>query len=127
MKDRAPIFISAVTDELRTARDVVATTLRKLGHEVVYQPTFATLPGDLPSRLRELIQKSAAVIQLVGHRFGTELPRSQPPSRSLTKSQSSSEGDTHWMLLDSNPAGSRDPIPAQWNGVQSGSQTQRHL
>jgi hypothetical protein len=66
------IFISAVSKELRSARDLVAKTLLSLGYEPKWQDIAPTETGDLCSVLREWVDGSAGVIQLVGHCYGAE-------------------------------------------------------
>jgi hypothetical protein len=44
---RPTIFISAVSEELRSARQLVANTLTFLGYEPVWQDVFGTESGDL--------------------------------------------------------------------------------
>lgn len=70
MSTRPVIFISAVSKELRSARDLVAKTLLSLGYEPKWQDIAATDAGDLRGVLRKWVDDSAAVIQLVGHCYG---------------------------------------------------------
>ncbi len=68
------IFISAVSKELRGARDLAAKTLAGLGYEPKWQDIAPTETGDLRGVLRKWVDDSAAVIQLVGHCYGFEPP-----------------------------------------------------
>ena len=68
--NRPVIFISAVSRELRTARDLVAKTLIALGYEPKWQDIAPTETGDLRAVLRKWADDSAGVIQLVGHCYG---------------------------------------------------------
>ena len=52
MSPRPTIFISAVSKELRSARQLVANTLTFLGYEPVWQDIFGTETGDLRQMLR---------------------------------------------------------------------------
>ncbi|MCX6848355.1 MAG: tetratricopeptide repeat protein [Verrucomicrobia bacterium] len=70
MSTRPVIFISAVSRELHTARDLIAKTLLALGYEPKWQDIAATDAGDLSAVLRKWIDDSDAVIQLVGHCYG---------------------------------------------------------
>ena len=70
MSTRPVIFISAVSKELRSARDLVAKTLLALGYEPKWEDIAATDAGDLLGVLRKWVDDSAAVIQLVGHCYG---------------------------------------------------------
>ena len=68
------IFISSVSRELRTARQLVANTLHALGYEPVWQDIFETSPDDLREMLRKKIDTCSAVLQIVGHAYGAEPP-----------------------------------------------------
>jgi hypothetical protein len=72
MKPR--IFISAVTKELKTARQLVANTLLALGFEPVWQDIFETHSGDIRPMLREKLDSCSAVLQIVGDAYGAEPP-----------------------------------------------------
>src|SRR5207253_109511 len=74
MTARPLIFISAVTRELRSARQLVANTLTFLGYEPVWQDIFGTEGGDLRDMLRQQIDQCKGVIQLVGQCYGAEPP-----------------------------------------------------
>ena len=66
MMNKPVIFISAVSKELRSARDLVAKTLTFLGYDAEWQDIFGTEEGDLKAMLRRKVDVSAGVIQLVG-------------------------------------------------------------
>jgi hypothetical protein len=72
MVSRPVIFVSAVSKELRGARDLVAKTLTSLGYEPKWQDIAPTETGDLRGVLRKWVDDSAGVIQLVGHCYGFE-------------------------------------------------------
>ena len=65
MSPRPTIFISAVSKELRSARQLVANTLTFLGYEPVWQDIFGTEGGDLRQMLRQQIDQCKGVVQLV--------------------------------------------------------------
>ena len=69
---RPTIFISAVSKELRSARQLVANTLQLLGYQPDWQDIFGTEEGDLRGMLRRKVDSSAGVIQLVGQCYGAE-------------------------------------------------------
>ena len=69
---RPRIFISAVTRELGSARDMVADALQALGYEPVRQNIFSLPETDLRDSLKSEIDSCKAVIQLVGFRYGFE-------------------------------------------------------
>jgi tetratricopeptide (TPR) repeat protein len=71
---RPLIFISAVSRELRSARQLVANTLTFLGYEPVWQEIFGTESGDLRDILRQQIDQCNGVVQLVGQCYGAEPP-----------------------------------------------------
>ena len=70
MSTRPVIFISAVSKELRSARDLVAKTLLALGYDPKWQDIAATDAGDLRGVLRKWVDDSDAVLQLIGHCYG---------------------------------------------------------
>ncbi len=72
MSPRPPIFISAVSRELHSARQLVANTLTFLGYEPVWQDIFGTESGDLRALLRQKIDHCKGVVQLVGQCYGEE-------------------------------------------------------
>lgn len=74
MSPRPVIFISAVSKELKSARQLVANTLTFLGYEPEWQEVFGTEQGDLRGMLRRRIDASHGVVQLVGHAYGEEPP-----------------------------------------------------
>jgi Domain of unknown function (DUF4062) len=74
MSPRAAIFISAVSRELKSARQLVANTLIFLGYDPEWQDIFGTEEGDLRAMLRRRIDSCEAVVQLVGKCYGTEPP-----------------------------------------------------
>jgi hypothetical protein len=76
MKPR--VFISTVTSELRTARQLTANILHRLGYEPVWQDIFGTEPGDLRQVLRDKIDGCEGLIQIVGRGYGAEPPETDP-------------------------------------------------
>jgi len=74
MSTRPVIFISAVSRELKSARQLVANTLTFLGYEPEWQDTFGLEEGDLRAVLRRRIDASKGVVQLVGECYGAEPP-----------------------------------------------------
>lgn len=68
------IFVSAVTKELKSARQLVVNTLRFLGYEAVWQEIFGTESGDLRGILSNKIDQCRGVVQLVGQCYGAEPP-----------------------------------------------------
>lgn len=76
--NRPSLFLSAVSEELRTARQTVAATVRTLGFDPVSQDDFPTGYGELRQWLREQIDSCEGLIQLVGHGYGAEPPEVDP-------------------------------------------------
>ena len=74
MSPRPVIFISAVSKELKSARQLVANTLTFLGYEPEWQDIFGTEQGDLRAMLRRRVDASKGVLQLVGECYGAEPP-----------------------------------------------------
>jgi tetratricopeptide (TPR) repeat protein len=69
------IFISAVSAELRSTRQLVANVLQRLGYDPIWQEIFGTEPGDLRQVLRDKIDDCDGLIQLVGRGYGAEPPQ----------------------------------------------------
>ncbi|WP_176159196.1 tetratricopeptide repeat protein [Prosthecobacter debontii] len=78
MTTRPVIFISAVSKELKTARDHVAKTLISLGYEPKWQDIAPTETGNLSGVLRKWVDDSQAVVQLIGKCYGYEAPQPDP-------------------------------------------------
>src|SRR4051812_43520157 len=74
MTPRPLIFISAVTKELRSARQLVANTLTFLGYQPMWQDIVGTESGDLRGLMRKQIGQCKGVVQLVGQCYGLEPP-----------------------------------------------------
>ena len=74
MVTRPVIFVSAVSKELKSARQLVANTLHFLGYEPVWQDVFGSEQGDLREVLRKKIDASQGVVHLVGQCYGAEPP-----------------------------------------------------
>jgi hypothetical protein len=74
MSPRPAIFISAVSSELGSARQLVANTLTFLGYDPEWQDVFGTSEGDLRAMLRRRIDPCKGLIQLVGDCYGAEPP-----------------------------------------------------
>ena len=72
--NRPRLFLSAVSEELRTARQAVAATVRTLGFDPVSQDDFPTGHGELRQWLREQLDSCEGLIQLVGDGYGAEPP-----------------------------------------------------
>src|SRR5438132_1257234 len=72
------IFISAVSRELRSGRQLAANTLTFLGYQPVWQDIFGTETGDLRAMLRQQIDQSKGVLQIVGKCYGAEPPLPDP-------------------------------------------------
>jgi tetratricopeptide (TPR) repeat protein len=66
------IFISAVSQEFKSARAKIEHTLEFLGYEVVQQDIWGTEPGDLRQMLRDKIDRCEALIHLPGLAYGAE-------------------------------------------------------
>jgi hypothetical protein len=66
------IFISAVSGELKTSRQVAANTLYALGYDPDWQDVFETSGDELLPMLRRKIDGAAAVLQIVGDAYGFE-------------------------------------------------------
>ena len=76
--NRPRLFLSAVSEELRTARRNVAATVRTLGFDPVSQVDFPTGYGELRQWLRKQLDSCEGLIQLVGQGYGAEPPEVDP-------------------------------------------------
>lgn len=74
MAHRPRIFVSAVSKELHSARQLVANTLQFMGYEPTWQDVFETEQGDLRWMLRRRIDDCHGVLHLVGKCYGAEPP-----------------------------------------------------
>jgi tetratricopeptide (TPR) repeat protein len=72
MSLRPAIYISAVSPELKSARQLVANTLSLLGYEPQWRDISAGETDDLRPELRRRIDSCKGVAQLVGNRYGPE-------------------------------------------------------
>ena len=61
MIPRPQIFISAVSKELKSARQLIADKLQLLGYDPVRQDIFGTGAGDLRAMLRKQIDECKGV------------------------------------------------------------------
>jgi hypothetical protein len=76
--NRPRLFLSAISEELKSTRQAVAATVRNLGFDPVSQDDFPTGYGELRKWLREQIDSCKGIIQLVGHGYGAEPPEVDP-------------------------------------------------
>ena len=74
MISRPKVFISTVSKELGSSRQLLANTLQFMGYDPDWQDIFETEQGDLRAMLRRRIDESQGVIHLVGHCYGAEPP-----------------------------------------------------
>lgn len=126
MTTRPLIFISAVSRELRSARQLVANTLTFLGYEPVWQEIFGTESGDLRQMLREKIDACQGVVQLVGHAYGAEPPAPDEEFGRVSYTQyealyARKRGKKVWYLfMDKGfPIDSHEPEPAELVQLQT--------
>ena len=120
------MFISAVSRELRTARQLVANTLSFLGYEPVWQEIFGTESGDLRSVLRQQIDRCKGVVQLIGQCYGAEPPTPDEEFGRVSYTQyealyARKRGKKVWYLfIDENfPADRCDSEPEELRALQA--------
>ncbi|MGJ8644321.1 MAG: tetratricopeptide repeat protein [Luteolibacter sp.] len=70
---RPTILISAVNRELQSTRFVVANSLIALGCEPIWQDLSTTEETDQKAEICKNVDRSDAVLQIVGHHHGTKL------------------------------------------------------
>ena len=116
MSPRPAIFISAVSCELRSARQLVANTLTFLGYDSDWQEIFGTEAGDLRAMLRRRIDSCKGLVQLVGECYGAEPPTTDDRFGRVSYTQyealyATSKGKRVWYLFldQSFPADSYNP------------------
>ena len=113
--NRPRLFISAVSEELRTARKEVAATVRTVGFDPVSQDDFPTGYGELRNWLREQIQSCDGIIQLVGRGYGAEPPEADPDFGRISYTQyeflcSSHLGKKTWVVVIGEGFGRDKPV-----------------
>lgn len=70
---RPEIFVSAVTTDLGTCREVVNEALLTIGSTPVEQASFPPHAGQVRKMLRGKIAGCQAVVHIVGKAYGSEL------------------------------------------------------
>jgi tetratricopeptide (TPR) repeat protein len=117
MSSKPVVFVSAVSRELHSARDLVAKTLLSLGYQPKWQDIAPSESGDLSATLRKWIDDSAAVVQLVGRSYGREPAIADPQFGRVSYTQYEAlyarrRGKKVWfILLDENHP--TDPCEAE--------------
>jgi hypothetical protein len=126
MSPRPTIFISAVSRELRSARQLVANTLTFLGYEPVWQDIFGTEGGDLRQMLRAQIDQCKGVVQLVGQCYGAEPPVADAEFGRTSYTQyealyARKRGKKVWYLFmdESFPIDAHEPEPEELRQLQA--------
>jgi hypothetical protein len=123
---RPSVFISAVSRELKSARQLVANTLGFLGYSPVWQEIFGTESGDLREMLRQKIDTCKGVVQLVGQCYGAEPPTSDPQFGRVSYTQYEAlyaqlRGKKVWYLFidDNFPTDPFEPEPQELRDLQA--------
>ncbi len=130
MSPRPVIFISAVSRELGSARQLVANTLTFLGYDPEWQDIFGTEVGDLRTMLRRRIDNSKGVVQLVGECYGAEPPVADEQFGRVSYTQyealyAGSKGKKVWYLFldESFPTDPHEAEDEEKQKLQSGYRT----
>ncbi len=102
MKPR--VFISTVSSELGSIRQLTANVLARLGYEPVWQEIFGTEPGDLRQMLRDKIDDCMGLVQIVGRGYGAEQPQADPELGRVSYTQfellyARKRGKKTWVLF----------------------------
>lgn len=126
MSPRPTIFISSVSKELRSARQLVANTLTFLGYEPVWQDIFGTEGGDLRQMLRQQIDQCKGVVQLIGQCYGAEPPTPDEEFGRVSYTQyealyARKRGKKVWYLFmdESFPIDPHEPEPDELRQLQA--------
>jgi len=126
MWPRPTIFISAVSNELRSARQLVSNTLTFLGYEPIWQDIFGTETGDLRQMLRDKIDQSKGVVQLVGQCYGAEPSSPDPEFGRVSYTQyealyARKKGTKVWYLFmdEDFPIDPHEPEPEEQRQLQA--------
>lgn len=78
MSVKPRIFISSVSRELASTRQIVANTLLFLNYEPVWQDIIGVEQGEIREILRRQIDSCVGLIQLTGQRYGLEPSEPDP-------------------------------------------------
>jgi hypothetical protein len=126
MSPRPTIFISSVSKELRSARQLVANTLTFLGYEPIWQDIFGTEGGDLRQMLRQQVDQSKGVVQLIGQCYGAEPPVPDEEFGRVSYTQyealyARKRGKKVWYLFmdESFPIDPHEPEPEELRQLQA--------
>lgn len=101
---RPRLFLSAVSTELRSARQALARVVRTLGYDPVSQDDFPTGHGELRKWLREQIDGCEGLIQLVGDGYGAEPAVADPDFGRVSYTQfellhAMRQGKKTWVIV----------------------------
>jgi len=125
MVTRPVIFISSVSRDLASARQLVANTLSFLGCEPEWEDNFPTEQGELRAMLRRRMKACQGVIQFVGHSYGAEPPVVDGQFGRVSYTQyealhARQRGKKVWYLVldGSFPTDPHDPEPAELRALQ---------
>jgi tetratricopeptide (TPR) repeat protein len=126
LSPRPAIFISAVSRELRSARQLVANTLTFLGYEPVWQEIFGLEGGDLREVLQQKVDQCRGVVQLVGQCYGAEPPVIDPAFGRVSYTQyealyARQRGKKVWYLFidESFPIDAHEPEADEFRHLQA--------
>jgi tetratricopeptide (TPR) repeat protein len=120
------IFISSVSRELRSGRQLAANTLSFLGYQPIWQDVFGTETGDLRSMLRQQIDQCKGVLQIVGNCYGAEPPTPDPEFGRVSYTQyealyARKRGKKVWYLFidETFPVDACEGEPAELRALQA--------
>jgi tetratricopeptide (TPR) repeat protein len=120
------IFISAVSRELRSGRQLAANTLTFLGYQPIWQDIFGTETGDLRGMLRQQIDQCRGVLQIVGNCYGAEPPTPDPEFGRVSYTQyealyARKRGKKVWYLFldETFPVDAYEPEPEELHALQA--------
>ncbi len=101
---RPRLYLSAVSTELLSARELVAKTVHGLGFDTVSQDDFRTGYGGLRRWLQGQIDGCEGLIQIVGDSYGPEPPTRDPDFGRVSYAQleflyASRRGKMTWVIM----------------------------
>jgi tetratricopeptide (TPR) repeat protein len=123
---RPVIYISAASQELLSTRHIVANSLAALGYKPKWQDIAPTETGNLKAVLRNCVDHSHAVLQIVGHSHGCSPAEPDEEFGSVSYTQyealyAQKKGKPVWYIIldESHPTDCENNEPEELQQLQS--------